>query len=224
MVRRGMVRRGVVLGVAAAAVAVLAGCMTPPPPPTPATEEEIAAFQEQQAREWWESFAPGIPMPDVEVIEAVPAEESNERQLQCLNDAAIPGVTVSDDGGVSYEGQGGFEDPLFMQVQQQFWICSEQFPVAGEAAYVMSQSELAWLHDFYAQRYRPCLASLGFDVVDFPTREQFIGEGAGYPRWVPFEYSLSPLPTQTQWHLIAERCPLPPLLDGYVLPGYGATG
>lgn len=220
-----MVRRGLLLGAVAMAVAVLVGCASAPEPPRPATPEQIAALHEQQARDWWDSVSGGAPMPEVDVIEELPPEESYARQNECLQDADIPGVTVTDDGGWSFEGdvdgEIDFEDPLFLQMQQQSWICAQQFPPSGEDAYVLSASELAWLHDFYVQRHRPCLASLGFEAIDFPGREQFVVDEVGYPPWVPHDYSVSPIPTRMEWALLAERCPLPSLLDPYSLPGFG---
>lgn len=227
----GILRGAPVIGAAAIVIAMLAGCVPSTPElPRSATPEEIQALRDEQAREWWDNMASGDPMPDIEVIEEMPSEEAYLRQTQCLQDAAIPGVIVTDDGGWSFEGdvgvegEVGFTDPLYIQMQQQAWICNQQFPAAGEDAYVLSASELAWLHDFYVQRYRPCLASLGFEAITFPSREQFIGEGVGYPAWVPHDYSVSPVPTRTQWMIIAERCPLPSLLAAYDLPGYGVSG
>ena len=212
------------IGAVAVVVAVLAGCSPPPEPPRPVTEEEIQALRDAQARDWWETFAQGEPMPLVEVIEVLPPEESYERQLQCIEDAAIPGVIVMDGGGVSYEGDGGYEDPWPLVLEQQYWLCAQQYPVAGEDEYILSQSELTWLYDFYEKRYRPCLGSLGFEFLDFPQREQFIEGIAGYAGWVPHDYSVSPVPTRDQWTLIAERCPLPSLLAAYELPGSGSLG
>ena len=212
------------IGATAVVVVMLAGCSPSPGPPRPATAEEIQALREAQARNWWDTFADGAPMPVVEVIEVLPAEESYERQLQCITDAAIPGVTVMDGGGVHYEGDGGYDDPWPLALEQQYWLCAQQYPVGGEDEYILSTSELAWLYDFYLKRYQPCLGSLGFEFLDFPEREQFIGDAAGYPAWVPHDYSVAPVPTRDQWTLIAERCPLPELLDRYELPGFGPFG
>ena len=207
------IQRAPALATTVLVVALLAGCVPPPPePPRPATAEEIAALKQAQAREWWDGFAPGEPMPDVDVIEVLPPDEAYARQSECLNEAAIPGVTVRDDGGWNYSGEGDSDDPVFVQVQIQYWICNQQFPVDDSDDYVKSQAELAWIYDFYVERHRPCLASLGFEFVDFPQRERFVGEAAGYIAWVPHDYSVSPMPTAQQWQLIAVRCPLPALL------------
>ena len=216
-----MVRRGAVIGVAVVSVALLAGCAHSPESPRPATAEEIEALQEEQAREWWESFAGYKPMPEVEVIEALPPNEAFPRQTECLREAEIPGVTFSDDGQWTYEGEPSATNPMFLPVQEQYWICTQQFPAAGDADFILSESELAWLYDFYLTRYRPCLSSLGFQAVGFPGRETFVGDGAGYPSWIPYDYSISPVPTPGQWRLIAERCPMPELLEVYDLPPFG---
>jgi hypothetical protein len=125
------------------------------------------------------------------------------------------------DGGWTYAGQGGFEDPLAQVVQAQWWMCNEQYPAVIDGAYVKSPSELEWIYDFYVERYRPCLASLGYTFVDFPERDRFIGDAAGYVAWVPHDYSVSPMPTNPGWDVIAARCPLPPLLGDLGVPANG---
>ena len=218
----GIVRGTAGLGMIAA-VALLAACTPSPPAPEPVTDEQVEAFRDQQAREWWESFAEGAAMPIVDAIEELPPEEAYERSVQCFNDAAIPEVTMTVDGGWRYEGQGGFEDPLAQVVEAQWWVCNQQYPAGIDGAYVKSPSELEWIHDFYVERYRPCLASLGFAFVDFPQREQFVGDAAGYVGWVPHDYSVAPMPTQPQWNVNAARCPLPPLLGDLGLPANGPS-
>jgi hypothetical protein len=157
-------------------------------------------------------------MPDVAVIEALPAQEAYERQAQCLGEAGLPGVNVGTEGEWSYAGDAGPDDEAYRLVMQQQWICSQQFPSTDQDDYVLSQSELAWLHDFYVNRYVPCIASFGFEATYFPNREQFIGEAAGYPAWMPHDYSVSPAPTSHEWRMLASKCPLPNLLDPYDLP------
>ena len=213
-----MVTRPAVVAVALAAAALLAGCMPSPERPQPATEEEIAALRQAEAIAWWDSFGTGTPMPDVAVIEELPPQEAYERQAQCIGEAALPGVTVGTAGEWSYDGDAGPNDEEYMLVMQQQWICSQQFPSADQDDYVLSQSELAWLHDFYVKRYVPCLASFGYEATYFPNREQFVGEAAGYPAWMPHDYSVSPAPTSHEWRMLASKCPLPNLLDPYDLP------
>jgi hypothetical protein len=158
-------------------------------------------------------------MPDVDVIERLPPQEAYERQTECLIEAALPGVTVSGSGGWTYQSVDGEQERLAEIVERQWWLCNQQYPIAYDDVGVLSESELAWLHDFYANRYRPCLASFGFSLVDFPTRAQFVGDGVGYPLWIPHDWSVAPLPNTEQWKMLALRCPLPSMLDSYVLPG-----
>ena len=219
-----MLRWAPAIGATTVVIAMLAGCSPPPEPPRPVTEEEIQALREAQAREWWDFFAQGEPMPVVEVVEVMPPDEAHARQLQCIEDAAILGVTVSDDGGIGYEAEDGGDGAWPLALERQYWLCSQQYPAGGEDEYILSQSELTWLYDFYEKRYRPCLRSIGFGFRDFPQREQFIGDTAGYPAWVPHDYSVAPAPTPDEWTLIAERCPLPSLLAAYELPGFGSFG
>ena len=208
------------IGATAVVAAMLAGCTPPPEPPRPATAEEIQALRDERAREGWDTVADGAPMPVVEVIEELPPEEAYERQLQCMEDAAIPGVSVVEGGGLTWPE----DEDVSRVVEQQYWICSQQYPAAGDDKYVLSQSELEWLYDFFERRYRPCLGSLGFELVDFPQHERFVGDTAGFPAWIPYDRSVSPPPSPNQWTLIAERCPLPSMLGVYELPGYTTSG
>lgn len=214
-----MVSRGVLAAAALAVAAVLVGCMPSPERPQPATEEEIAALRHEEASAWWDEIANGAPMPEVAVIERLPPEEAYVRQTECLGEAALPGVTVLNAGEWSYAGDAGPNDGAYRLVMKQQWICSQQFPATEQDGYVLSQSELAWLHDYYVKRYLPCLQSHGFEALYMPNREQFIGEAAGYPQWMPHDYSVGPVPTSQQWRMLASKCPLPDLLEPYDLPG-----
>jgi hypothetical protein len=216
----GIQRAALAVGASVAVLATLAGCASAAPPlPEPATAAEIEALRNEQARMWWDSMASGEPMPEIDVIEVMPPDEAFMRQTECLAEANLPGVSVGSEGEWHYSGSAEFNDPDFMVVQQQFWACAQQYPSSGDRDHVLSQSELGWLHDYYAKRYLPCLASLGFESLAFPSRRTFIGEGAGYASWVPHDFSVIPVPTAQQWAMLAERCPLPYLLDGYGLPG-----
>ena len=214
-----MVSRAALVAAVLAATVLLAGCVPTPERPRPATEEEIAALHEEQARGWWDSIAPGTPMPEVAVIEELPAEDAYVRQTQCLDEAGLPGVTVGTAGQWTYSGDAGPDDEAYTIVMQQMWICTQQYRAAGEDDYVLSQSELAWLHDFYVKRYLPCIASFGFEAITFPSRQTFVGEAAGYPSWVPHDYSVNPAPSSQEWRMLASKCPLPQLLEPYGLPG-----
>jgi hypothetical protein len=216
----GIARAAAGIGATMLAAVVLVGCTSAPPEPRPATDEEISALFDQQARDWWESFACDEPMPDYEVIEVLPPELAYERQLECLKEVEIPGASLTDDGGFIFPADGDFDDPAFLLVQERYWLCAQQYPADNMGDQVLSQDQLAWVYDFYVERYRPCLASLGFEFVDFPRRERFIGDTAGYLSWVPHDYSVAPIPTPQQWQMLAARCPLPSLLGGLGLPAY----
>ena len=213
--------------VALLGVATLAGCApSASPRPAPPTADEIAAMHEEQARFWWDSLNTGQPMPDVAVIEVLPGEEAFVRQTECLREADLPGVTVGSAGEWRFENTVDpvEDDPAYQLVQQRWWVCSQQFPSADDDDWLMSSRELEWLHGFYAKRYLPCLASLGFEPVEFPSRDSFVEEANGYASWIPHDFSVTPTPTPQQWDKIAVRCPLPYLLAEYELPGSRSSG
>jgi len=200
------------------AVLGLAGCGTSPPEPEPLTAEQVEEIRVEQAEEWWDSVQPDVPMPEVDLIAVLPPQEAEQRRSQCLDDANLPGVTVHEDGSWSNEGQPG--DPTFMAAHEQMWVCAQQYRPEGELDYLLSPSQLEWLYDFYVLRYQPCVATLGHELVNFPSRYVFVGNPGGYSAWVPHDFSLEPRPTPEGWELIAKRCPLPEMLAGYGLPGY----
>lgn len=196
----------------------LVGCGTPAPEPQPLTTEQVEAIRSAHAEEWWNSVQPDVPMPDVDVIGVYPPGEAFELRRQCLETANLPGVTVTDDGGWSIQGEPG--DPAFTAADAQVWVCAQQYRAEGETDHLLSPSQLEWLYDFYVLRYRPCVATMGHELLNFPSREVFLGSSVGYATWIPHDFSVEPVPTPEGWALIAQRCPLPEMLESYGLPGY----
>ena len=213
----GIQRTAIAVVTLTLAETVLAGCVSPAPPPPPPTQEEIDAVIEAQAQIWWDSMATGTTMPDIEIIERLPLEEAIARQTQCLDDANLPGVTVRGPGEWMYDAPQ--EDPVGNAAQVQWWLCTQLWPAEDNFDWMLSEQQLDWLYSFYLKRFVPCLRVVGFEPVDFPSREVFV-EGNGSPIWIPYEFFVTPTPTPTEWDLIAQRCPLPDMLADYGLPGY----
>ncbi len=208
------------MGAAVVAVALLAGCVSVPEPPAPPTRQELEQLRAEEARYWWNVFGDGEPMPEITVIEVLPPEEAYARQAECFDDAQLPGVTVHSAGGWTYEGPVEEGQGVPDAIERQWWLCSQQYPMDYAESGVMSESELAWLYDFYLNRYRPCVASMGFAMNGLPSRAEFVGEGLGYVSWFPYDDTIYPAPTRAEWRMIAQRCPLPSMLEPLVLPAY----
>ena len=215
------------MGIQRAAIAVvtltllagaLAGCVSPAPKPQPPTQEEIDALREAQAQSWWDSMSTGTTMPDVKVIEQLPPGEAALQQTECLDEAQIPGVTVYGPGEWGYNGALG-DDPEGTAAQMQWFVCTRQYPSEADFDWMLSPSQLEWLYDYFQERYFPCLRSVGFEPVRFPSEASFAQFG-GSPSWIPYDTSVSPIPTPAEWERIAQRCPLPEMLDVYGIPGY----
>ena len=201
----------------ALAGAVLAGCGSPPEP-APPTQEQIDAVRASEAQTWWNSMFTDRPMPEVAVIEELPLEDALARQTQCLEEANIPGVTVNGRGEWSYDGELG-DDPMGSAAQEQWWICAQQYPAHSDDGWILSPSQLEWLHGYYTERYIPCLRTVGLEPTGFPSRADFLSNGS-YPAWVPHDATVTPIPTPGEWERVADRCPLPEMLQHYGLPGY----
>jgi hypothetical protein len=91
--------------------------------------------------------------------------------------------------------------------------CSAPLPTP---ALFLSDEQLSAVYDDFTDRLLPCLRLLGFSVGDLPSRDLFVSQSAGYPRWNPY-LELDPAPTEGDWPLIAARCP-PPALAPRLLP------
>ncbi len=215
----GIQRTAVALVTLTLAVGALAGCVSPTPVPPPPTAEEIAAMREVQAQDWWDSIATGTTMPNVAVVAELPPEEAYIRQTECLDAAALPGVSVGSAGEWTFD-DSDLDGPAGIAVQVQWWICGQQYPAVGDFDWMLSPAQLEWLYDFLAERHIPCLRTLGIDVIGFPSREDFLHESNGYPFWLPYPETLNPTPPSSEWVLIAKRCPLPEIMHDYGLPGY----
>jgi hypothetical protein len=213
------IQRTVVAAVLALVAGALAGCVSPSPEPPPPTPAEIEAMRDAWAQEWWDSLSTGTTMPDVDVIEVLPADDASARLTECLEEASVPGVTVYGPGEWSYNGALG-DDATGTEAQVAWWTCAQQYPSDDLFGWMMSADQLEWLYDFFAQRHIPCLHTLGIDVVSFPSRDDFLRISQGSPSWLPFPDVMRPTPASSDWSLIASRCPLPDLLNDFGLPGY----
>jgi hypothetical protein len=80
----------------------------------------------------------------------------------------------------------------------------------------LSEEQLSRVYDDFTDRLLPCLQLLGFSVGELPSRDLFVSQSAGYPRWNPY-LELDPAPAEGDWPLIAARCP-PPALAPHLLP------
>jgi hypothetical protein len=198
----------------------LVGCAQPTPVPPPPTADDIAAVREAWAQDWWDSLATGTTMPDVDVIAELPMEKAWAEQSKCLEAAQIPGLTVRGPQEWQFDSSTGDARDA-ANAQTQWFVCVQQYPVAGDTESILSPAQLDWLYNAYRERYLPCLRSFGVEPMAFPaSRDQFLEGSRGYPAWVPFEGTLSPTMTSEQWQRVAQRCPLPDVLQEFPLPGY----
>lgn len=210
------------LAAALVAVTALAGCVpAPPPEPQPLSDAEIQSVRVEQDDLWWQTIAPGTRPPVIGVIEAVPPEQYVVRQGECISAAGLPGVTVTSDGALGFNGAAP-NDPAFIAFRKQQWICAHQYPSQLDDAAFLSPEQLEFVYDYYASRYQPCLRTMGIELLGFPTKADFLRDSETSPSWVPYEQTVRPIPTTEQWQVLAQRCPLPAVLDPYALPGSAA--
>ncbi len=211
-----MARLGAVAGALAIVAALLSGCMPAAPTgPPQLTPEDVTAVRQAEARAWWEGMFPGREMPLIEVVEEMPSEDRMARVTECLEDAAIPGVTIRGVGEWTFDELSPSEATELAALEH-WWMCAMQYPVRLADTVMMSERQLDWIYDFYVERYQPCLASFGFGLFGLPTKEDFLRDSIGYPVWYPYQEWISPIPTAPEWELLAQRCPVPEILEPYV--------
>lgn len=180
-----------VLVTALAATAVLAGCASPRALPPSATPAEVRAVIAEQNRQWWDSIAPGEPMPVIEPIEYADPKGINPGLNECMS-------------SIDTTVQGSWDRAMF--------TCSMLYPydyAEPEAFGIYSRAQLEFLYDYFSRRLSPCLEFLGYEVPEGPSLEGFTaGEFSG---WTPY-YAMRPTPlTAAEWRRIDLRCPVPPI-------------
>lgn len=195
----------------AASLAVLAGCTPAPELPAPLTPEEAQRQMDAQRDDWWDSMFPGEPMPDIEPVSYIDALDPGTQIVDCIRDAALPGLTAFD-GGWSYGSSGDAEADRLVQLT--LFTCAQQYPydVSDPAAIgMLSEAQFAWISDFDRARLIPCLRMLGYYV---PAQAES-GYGSLYD-------SMSPQPTTTEeWAHIDFRCPPSPIGPLWRAPAQG---
>jgi hypothetical protein len=188
-------------------LAALVGCAAAPQPLPPGlTADEVDAIRAAEQETWWRQIAPGEPMPVIEVVQYVDDNDSSAL-ADCVAALEIPGVTVIENNGFSFDGDVVTQRAL----ERAYFVCAQMYPTtppAIEESGYYSQEQLKYLYDDFSERLVPCLRMMGFDATDPPVE---LFDGSGYLRWDPYS-SLVRNPAvwdASLWALIDVRCPPP---------------
>ncbi|MEP6478244.1 MAG: hypothetical protein ABJB03_02540 [Rhodoglobus sp.] len=190
------------LAVTFAAALLLAGCaMEPPPVPPGPTDAEIVTMVDNQNEQVWNSMFPGLPRPDIPVVEYVEGDRWTQAQVDCL--VALGLDARAQGGGITVSGIGPSADSSNLA----WYTCSVEYPYPLDQQPFFSDAQLAYEYDFFANRLAPCMRLIGYAVPPAPTKSAFVdGYYAGPRSWIPY-YSVQPMiQDPAKWDEIDLRC------------------
>jgi hypothetical protein len=182
----------------------LAGCAGP-------TEdrlsgEQIDAIREADNIRQWNAIVPddwNIQRPHVEPVESVDPNWRNAIVDACMKDAGFAGITqVGDSVSVSV----GEPDPKAATLA--YYECVAEYPLHVPAIGYLSRTVRGALYDYLTTRIVPCLRTLGYEVVDPPTRTEYVETYYRDLGWNPYE-AVSFGSGSIAWLVIDARCAPP---------------
>lgn len=185
-----------------ASVALLAGCAPAFEMPAPLSDQAIQKRIDEGNAEWWNSMFPNEPQPYVEVIAYRAPYSVGEEITQCMRDAELPGVSIDDDGTITFSSDSGV-DPN--QVNRQTYVCYLEYPVDPKHSGYLSDGQIAWLSSYNENRLVPCLQLLGYSIVN---RSGGYTSASGY--WIQ-SFGMAPAPSREEWKRIDLTCPAAPI-------------
>ncbi|CAN5226210.1 hypothetical protein BH11ACT5_BH11ACT5_15520 [soil metagenome] len=197
--------RASVIVVAAASLALLAGCAPAPELPAPITQAEATERMAEQNQGWWDSMFPDEPMPVIEPVEYLDINDPGTISNDCMRDADIDGLVFGADASWSIvDGDAGTME----EVSRTQFICAQKYPydLSDPAAMgMLSDAELAYIWDYNQSRLVPCLQLLGYTVINRT------GDYQAQSYWSPY-FEMAPMPrSNEEWARIDLRCPPSPV-------------
>lgn len=212
--------RALVIAAAVASALLLSGCTAQQRAPAPPTETEIAAAVDVALdRQWAATGLEGrVPRPDIDVEQIMSAREAGVGMGECVSEAGIVSWGWSETGFTagSTGGRGTDDDQLI------FYSCFARFP----EVLVITGAQRDFIYDYYASTYIPCLGLHGYDVVDAPTRADFVSGAADQGlnwMWSP-DSTLRVYPdSSADYEKMYSDCPpTVPGIEGWsYVPGFG---
>lgn len=175
----------IVVALASAVTAVLAGCSAPRSEPNGPTAEELKAYGQFVLDRQWDSLElpRSIHRPTITPKRYVDSENFSSVTYNCVNDIARHGyrplLTYRDAVRVKKTGDGDFLDALA------WYECTARFPVELDALGLRSDEQLTVIYDHFQRWVIPCLATHGYVVTGAPSRAKFLEDGEGF--WSPLE-------------------------------------
>lgn len=116
--------------------------------------------------------------PSVDVVREVQPEEYSTVLEECLTGAGFPPSTPA--GSRMPEWDILEEQSAAFSLAE--YVCWAQYPVAAESQSSLTDEQMGLVYDFWLSETIPCLAELGYEVAEPPSRAAFVGGQLWDPR------------------------------------------
>ena len=157
------------LAVACATVLMLTGCVQVAHPPAPETDNAARdRYVEQAIDMMWSGSTIADQRPADLPVTFVKRGEWGPAVQACMEKGGYTGYTGQGDS-LAWTGSDTREGEEFTRL-----VCMSTFQ--GDPG-ILSAAQLGYLYDFYRESTVPCLELAGLDVVDAPSRAEFIESG-----------------------------------------------
>ena len=177
-----------------------------PEGPTPG--EITAAVKDRLDRQWRLSGLEGIVVrPHFVNRPVVGASEWAPEISRCMARSGIMNWGYDEGEGLFIPGHV----PTTSE-QLRFYWCFERYPTVD----LLTREQIDFIYDYYVRWLIPCLETNGYDVVDAPSRREFLDADRSIERWSPYR-ALERYPaTPEESAVIAATCaPTVPGIEGW---------
>lgn len=196
------------LGAIAVVGLLLAGCASAPAVPAgPTYSQRIEIINRINDEAWSQMFPPdsGARKPQVDVVASVSPTDLPRTIVDCLQKSGIT-ATLTVDGNIVITHPDAW--PHVADFAN--YVCTMQYPVDASSAGFLSDAQVGYLYDYFADRLAPCLRLLGYDVGAAPDRQYFVEHYDLGAHWSPYR-SATPAIAEADWGHVDYRCPPPPV-------------
>ena len=173
-----------VLAAAVASVLVLPGLLVgafrfeQSAPSGPGDARLDQAVRTELDRQWRLSGLEGIVVrPDYVAVPILNERDRRREIVECMRRAGVARWGYDESEGLFIEGgRPSASDQLA------FYWCFAAYPTVD----LVSDEQRDFIYDYYQRWLIPCLESRGYDVMNAPSREAFVGADRRLPDWSPY--------------------------------------
>ena len=167
---RGVKLAFLVVAATVASVALLTGCASAVPKPTPPSDDDMQAYNQLMLDKTYENLDLAGVVGKLDTAPAVALDEDGQAVTECMAENGVPQVGMAWSSGQGYEPGGATgSDALTASERVSFYLCVALHPQQGSGRDVLSESERAYLTDYWSRWVMPCLAASGHPVTGFTT-------------------------------------------------------